>query len=527
MKKLAYGLTTLFLLTQGSWGMWEEEEQSSTSFTTTKTQQSKLKVVDPVDILPGDLLINISAFLEANDLGKLPQLSKKWQVMANMPELWKHIGLTKYGDYLTQEDLSENPKQKVVHHYLSILVNAKEKLGEINQLVRKYSLFSYLDCLCHKVNLSFSGYSCNKFEFFSYNNLEFLINLIENSEDFEKLYAQGNEGACHKKISSLIQEGATETAIELNEILIKRGNSKAIERKLNGLKEGGRKYALPAHPYSRPPYRFDSTYYYQLGSIRNLQERSASYGYVENRDELRKFIEYLVLTDNPEGIKQKLIGLMNGTNGYDMDPKAAREFNEELVEKDDPDAIDRKILSLSVANGYGYDKDEDIARELNESLVQKGDPRAIERKYEGLRLTRYGYKSDKNAAKRFNDDLAEKGDQEAIERKIEGLIQGKTNFHVYDKDPQAAVELNEGLILRGNIRAIFRKILGFHRGEYGYKQDAQHIREFIEDLSTSSVPAARGIGRYLKVFALKYGVLGYERNRQEAMSFISEFNVPF
>ena len=607
--RMLFVFMSLFLVVQSAWAMIEEEEEKGIFLEKAKPQQSKhkernkgnlddhspqvsseekdifvpisqnpleigqllasddapqtnavklAKVLDPVDVLPVELLTNVSVFLEVRDLGKPPQLSKRWQIVASTPDLWRYIGLIRYGDYLEQEDLTKNPKQRVIQQFLSVLVNVKGNLNEIDQLVRKYSFFSYLDFLCHKVNLFFLGYS----------NLEFLINLIKNPQDFEELCAQGNEEACNRKISSLIggrsktYEKNPQAAIELNEILIKSGSSKAIERKLKGLKDGGRKFARPADPY-----KFDYSYHYNLGSISNLEANWASYGYMRNPAQLREFIEYLALIGNPEGIKEKLIGLKNAENGYDRNPQAARELNEELVKKHDPDAIHRKIWGLSEGD-YEYDKDINMARELNESLVEKGDPRAIERKYEGLRFARYGYQRDMEAAKKFNDDLGEKGDQEAIERKIKGLIEGKTHFHAYDKDhqaarklneylvaqnnqnaidrkihdlvskqfrsdciyelnPQVAVELNEELILRGNIRAIFRKILGTHRGEYGYKQDSQYTREFIKDLSTSSVPAARGIGRYLKVFALKYGVLGYERNHQAAIPFILEFNVPF
>src|SRR5690606_32629166 len=144
-------IIAILLLAQSSWATWEEEEQKSISFAITKSQQGKhkeknkvnlddcpqqasseekittlstpqhllgtdqavnsndaliktffssAKLVDPVDVLPVELLIHVSAFLDLRDLGKLPELSKRWQVMASTPDLWRHVGLTRYVDYL-------------------------------------------------------------------------------------------------------------------------------------------------------------------------------------------------------------------------------------------------------------------------------------------------------------------------------------------------------------------------------------------------------------------------------------------
>lgn len=600
MKKLIYLLTFLFSQIQESWAMWEGEEEKTIPSITANLQQNKhkennkrnlneqfqklssekkdailfipqnslefdqppprnevrqtntgniAKVLGSVDILPVELLINISLFLEVNDLGKLPQLSKKWQVAASAPDLWKWVGLTKYGDYLSAEDLGEKPKQKVITHYLRILVNTKENLSEIEQFVDKHNLFSYLDFLCYKGNFYFSCFG----------NSDFFIYLINNSQDLKELCAQRNESACNK----LIQEGALQEAIKLNEILIKRGNTKAIERKLKGLKEGGRKFERPIHKINwSDPYGLHD---YNYSSIRNIEANNASYRYTRDYDALREFIEELVLKGNPEGIKEKIYGLNRGENGYGKDPVAAREFIETLVQKGDPEAIESKIWALA-DGGYGYEKDTAAARELNEIFVTKGDPRAIARKFEGLKFTRYGYQGNHQEAIAFNDALIEKGDQEAIERKIKELT-GMTSVYTkkdlqlarelneylvsqnnhtainrkihdllskdfrtecaYEFDPQAAVNLNEKLILEGDLRAIFRKIVGTQRRDYGYERNSQCTKELVDTLSESDVSTIRGVGCYLKVFALKYGILGYTRNREEANNYILKFNVPF
>ncbi len=45
----------------------------------------------------------------------------------------------------------------------------------------------------------------------------------------------------------------------------------------------------------------------------------------------------------------------------------------------------------------------------------------------------------------------------------------------------------------------------------------------------SEIPSARAIGKYIKAFAQKYGVLelGYEQEREKAIEFIKENRVPY
>lgn len=99
----------------------------------------------------------------------------------------------------------------------------------------------------------------------------------------------------------------------------------------------------------------------------------------------------------------------------------------------------------------------------------------------------------------------------------------------YKFDLKAVREFNEFLVINGNQKAIQRKIQGLIEGKYGYKKDPQATKEFIESLVLHDVPIARGIGKYIKAFALKYGIkeLGYQEDRKKAIEFIRENNVPF
>jgi len=67
------------------------------------------------------------------------------------------------------------------------------------------------------------------------------------------------------------------------------------------------------------------------------------------------------------------------------------------------------------------------------------------------------------------------------------------------------------------------------KGEHGYEKDPGAAREFIESLVASEFPVVRAIGKYIKAFAMKYGIseLGYEQDRARAIEFIRENHVPY
>jgi hypothetical protein len=82
----------------------------------------------PLEILPDELLLAIFRFLDPIDLGTGAQVSTRWRRIIKTPDLWKFMGVKYYGDYLREEDLRENPRQKVISHNLSVIVNATEDL---------------------------------------------------------------------------------------------------------------------------------------------------------------------------------------------------------------------------------------------------------------------------------------------------------------------------------------------------------------------------------------------------------------
>ncbi|OJW54626.1 MAG: hypothetical protein BGO67_05195 [Alphaproteobacteria bacterium 41-28] len=556
--------------------------------------KSPLSSEVPIESLPDELLLTIFTFVEIPDLGKLSQVSTRWNKITEIPSLWKFMGAKYYGDFLSPNDLAQNPKQMVISHSLRVVVNHTESLTEIDRLVSSYQL--------HLYNPLFKKYITEMDSYLWYPRDFFQIR--------EELIMQGNGYFIERKIEGL-NEGHDgykqdlEVAREFNEFLIHRGDQKAIERKIKGLTCGGEEEPVISPSYIKQfPHlsgfaRIKTSYGYKkdLSALKKFREllitkeellikegdqkaierklvgleygrygyekdleaarkfneslvgkgdqeaiwrkieglagtRVCSWGYQKDSEAARELNESLVEKGDQEAIERKISGLYSGDNGYEKDPAAARELNESLVEKGVPKAIERKLRGFA-SGYYGYEKDLKAARKFNESLVEKGDIKAIERKIFGLYLGNNGYENDPAAARELNESLAEKGDQEAIKRKIEGLsFDGKFEKYGYKRNLEAARRFNESLVEKGDLEAIKRKMEGLIEGRNGYIMNPSTAKEFIENLVMDKNPVARGIGKYVKALAMKYGIpiLGYkdrEKDREKVVEFIKENHVPY
>lgn len=138
MKVLTKIIVGSLLFLEPAKAMNEEETSNlpriqSTQFHPPKTQSSSFII--SFGYLPNMLVGYIFKFLDVNDLGRIAQVSVRWKKITENPNLWRDMGLKYYGDFLCDEYLRENPKQKVVSHYLSVSVNATENLNEIERIV--------------------------------------------------------------------------------------------------------------------------------------------------------------------------------------------------------------------------------------------------------------------------------------------------------------------------------------------------------------------------------------------------------
>lgn len=572
-----------------------------------------------IEDIPDEILLNILRFLDISDLGKTAQVSPQFKKNSEDSALWRHLGQKHYGDFLSEAALRENPKQKVIRHYLSVIVNATENLEGIERLVSHYQLNVYAPFKRHIEQ-------------------NFLVNLVTDLLHFEEFIAQGNKELIERKIEGLSYgkygyEKDWKAAREFIDSLVKKDNLLGIKKK--AFMVGGSGSINSCIGYERDPQMqeeldqrlikkgdLEFTYMkvvdlyeqswnklakqssiklneqlvekgYLAAIKRKIEGLSCGiYGYEKDPVAATELNELLIEQGDSEAIERKIVALSDaGTYplpfrgysnmcwsvdvpayGYEKDPVTAKDLNESFVERGDPEAIERKIRSLlGIATGkfsnregyftvkltYGYKQDFEVARELNEQLVEKGDLVAIERKIEGLSRGIYGYEEDPIATREFNDLLVERGDPKAIERKIIALSNAgeyPLSFHSatvpsygYELDPISAKEFNDLLVEQGNIEAIERKLrslLGIAEGvystvdvsftvklnlTYGYEKDPLAAKEFIESLIFSDFPVVRATGKYIKAFAMKYGIqdLDYEKDREKALIFIRDHNIPY
>ncbi len=78
-------------------------------------------------ILPDEILTYISSFLRIDDLGRAALISRRWNKTCSDPQLWRKVGLE---NYFTRADLEEEPKEKVIHRYLSGKLSILDAKGE-------------------------------------------------------------------------------------------------------------------------------------------------------------------------------------------------------------------------------------------------------------------------------------------------------------------------------------------------------------------------------------------------------------
>jgi len=553
------------------------EDKESSKYKQTRLPQQK---ASEEDILPSsittmegladELLVAVFRFLAPTDLGRVTQVSKRFQRLVEDSDLWRYMGSRYYGDYLSVEDLKKNPKQQVIFHTLSVIINSDENLEKIEMIARNHNLrlFSPL------------------FKRYIPSNL--LMDLVTDPSDCEVFIAECNVEAIKKKLDGLIEgkygyKKDPFAAREFNDFLVEKNEPHAISRKIQGLYHGN--YGYEKNLFA---VRVFNDFLVEKGDQEAIKRKIEgllgwSFSYEKDLSAARAFNEFLVEKDDPEAIERKIKGLERGNYGYKQDLAALREFNEHLIEKEDPEAINRKVEGLALGL-YGYEEDLEAARKFNELLVERGDSEAVKRKVRGFEEGWYGYEKDLSAARVFNDFLVGKDDPEAIERKIKGLSCGgdwrdgpglkyapyplygcyptygyqkdrsalnefndflvakgnpkaterKINglnfgWYGYEKDPVAARKFNDLLVERGDPQAIQRKIEGILNNGWDYEKDSIAAKEFIESLVICEFPVARAIGKYVKAFAMKYGVrkLGYEKDREKAFKFIRENRVPY
>jgi hypothetical protein len=275
----------------------------------------------------------------------------------------------------------------------------------------------------------------------------------------------------------------------VNDELVIQSNELAIERKMKGLCKG-------------------------------------THGYKVDYKIAVSFNEALVKKDNSKAICRKIFGLDNGLYGYNKESGAVISFIEHLIEKGNEIAVDKKVLGLTYGF-YGYKKAPEAAYLLNESWIVKGSVKAMERKSKGLAYGSYGYKVDYESAIALNEALIGQANIKAIKRKIKGLINGR---YGYDENLELALAFNNYLIGQDNQEAITKKVTDLNKEKYTddedislYQPDVSQLKSWLQEEAGKGTRWAC----YLKAKGMRYGILGFEKDQEAAIQYITTHNIPY
>jgi hypothetical protein len=482
--------------------------------------------------LPDELMLQVFSELSVKDIAHAMGVCRHWQKLSEEPALWRAVRLRIHGDYSASEATKEQAKK----HMLRVQVNTLTDVTTIIHLVDKYKLNGdhpfkiYQDLLINRSdrpNLEMlRAYAVQGNEEAIKIKIEGLVNgrlgYKQNPEEAvafnDSLVEQDNEEAINRKIEGLnlgrygYKVNPVAAAAILNDFLVEQGNERAIGRKIQGLEQG--------------QYGYERNYEAAVALIESLITQGnqqaviwkiyglslGRYGYKVNPVAAAILNDFLVGQGNERAIRQKIEGLTNGRYGYRKNLKDAAIFNDFLVEKGNEEAINRKIAGL-VNGGWGYKQNPEEAVAFNDSLVEQSNKTAMHRKIEGLTNGRCGYRKDLKTAAILNDFLVEQGDEKAIEQKITGLARGQ---YGYERNYGAAVGFNETLVAQGNEKAIIWK---FNRLAGSYVQ----LKGWLEEAADKGKRWAC----YLKAQGLKYGILGFEKDREAAIEYILANDIPY
>jgi hypothetical protein len=417
--------------------------------------------------VPDEITIKILSYGTLEESMRYALVSHKWQDCSNHSALWQSLGQGFAADYPPESWTHDKSKQTFITHFLRMKANTLNTPAEINALSARFPFILTVPGVRYA------------------STIDVVVNNIS-LDSIELWVVRGNEQAIKRKLDKLEYGGCGyAAAVIFNETLIDKGNEEAIKRKLNGLEYG-------------------------------------KHGYKKNPVAAKMFNDTLVAQGNKDAIARQINGLKYGRCGYERNYAAAVTLNETLIAQGEEDAIRRKLNGLEYG-WYGYEKNPVAAVTFNETLIAQGDEDAIRRKLERLEHGGYGYEKNLTALKEFIEASVAEDNKDAIERKLEGL---KYGWYGYEANHAALQAFNETLVAQGNKEAISRKIQGLlHRSIYGYERNHALVPPMIEGLIQNEKTSR--LGHYLKAFAMKYGILGFAKNDEDANAYIRDYQIAY
>lgn len=310
--------------------------------------------------LPLDILHHLFNLLDIGYLGRMAQLSSYWARVNATSDLWRNVGLTRYADYLSSEILQEDPRQTVIWHYLCVLANMKNSLDIEYNFIHRHNLYMYnpLDNYTHF--LAEFVHELNNHSLVGRDDVaSYGVGRYKYDPNFERRRAAVGDPQALEIIATASRYAPFRPNIgrKLNEYLVSIGNRRALERRANLLQKAGighREYVdwdfqLDCIRTSQIlGYKRDPQIASELSKILIQRGYSAAilrkmlgftlgiYSCNIDSEEVEKLNFILNKAEDSKLFEHPVIGFALGKYyGYEKDPDAARKLNDELAEQGD------------------------------------------------------------------------------------------------------------------------------------------------------------------------------------------------
>ena len=445
-----------------------------------------------------DIKYKICLYLPVPDFIHLQATSQSWYCALNDKNLWTSIhnqmNIINFQEEKEIFSLLKDVKIAVRNRYLHILVNILDNPERIYYLVHHYKLHRFWDSLF--------GSMLNHISHFS--NLTF----------FEKkeLYAQGDIMAQGNHIEYYQERNteASQTIWAINDWMIDQGDEKAIERKIKGV----------YHGYDQGNAEKLIDYFVEKGSHAAILAKIYHYMIDNNlHEESHRLIELLIDQGNDQAKFCKAHALAHGLYGYKKDVHTALKISDEISLR----TGDLKAMKIRLEETYNYGVSKknhyvvssDVKKDFIEQLVAKRFSKSFYYKVHGLNEGLYGYNKNQNLAKEFIEELVFERNMEGFKYKLEGIEKGIFGYPkpLYNQEISTVEKFIEKMAQKGYLIAM----------KYKLENVWQQGKEKIEQLEQEN----NCVGYYLKSLGIKYGLFGFEKNREYAVQYILTYSIPY
>lgn len=450
---------------------------------------------------PLEVKRKILLYLEAPDLAKASFVSKGWQDAVSDKNLWIPIcKKMNIGIFLIEDENSfslEKAKDLAKKHYLSVLVNTLDNPEKIYRIVHYYGLHRFWEPFFEDM----------------FNHITHFPKLA--FSDKKELCAQGNAimlnipaGYFSEENGKYLNPERAQIACDINDWLVLQKDEAAIERRIEGSIYGS--YGYNNH---RGNSKNLIDHFVEEGShTATIAKIHGCWSRAGRHEEGKQLVELLISHGNTKAMFIKAEGLGHGRYGYRKNiPEALRIIDEIAFTTGNYMAImtlvtERYNMGVKLRDQY-YTSPETKVNFI-EKLANKGFSTAIRTKIHGLDGGRYGYEQNKTMAKDFIEHLVTQNNVEGFKYKLEGIGNGTFGYPKVDKE-----KFVTEMVDKGHPVAIKHTLETLWKGG----------KEQIEKLEENKNP----VGFYFKSLGIKYGLFGFQKDRELAVEYIRKYSIPY